>query len=135
MFEMSSLIQYRLLLILRYAFELAVNIISKRLVVFEILEKVFELRLRYWIFGLKETFILVPLLNYRFTNKLGGKKDSVWPVGLSSFKMVFSLFAKPVIIQISIVIVKIGKLGLEKLLVRCGTCLKLAIFLTFNKQF
>ena len=80
-------------------FELAKNIVSKRLIVSKIfLKKVFELFFCYPIFGFRATFLLMPLLNYCFVEKQGKKRDLIWLVGSNDFKIVFTLLAKTIAI-------------------------------------
>lgn len=62
--------------------------------------------------------MLVPLLNHLFTEKQGGKKNYVRPVGCNNFKIVFTLFGKKVVIKMWIPIIKVGKFGLGKSLTR-----------------
>ena len=69
--------------------------ISKSLIVFKVfLEKILEFFLRYQIFGFKATFLLMLLLYYCFPKKKNKKKDLIWPISLSGFKIVFTLWAK-----------------------------------------
>ena len=81
--------------------ELAVDTISKSLIVSEILSKeVLEFRLRHQVFGLEVIFILVPLLDYQFAKEQGGERDLVGPVCPSGFEVILTLLAELIEIQI-----------------------------------
>lgn len=49
--------------------------------------------------------------------KHNGKKDLVKSISSRSFKIVFALLAKVILIEISIFIIKVEKLGFKELLV------------------
>ena len=87
------------MLILKDTFELAKNAISKYSIIFKVLlEKILEFFLRHQIFGFRTTVLLVLLLNYCSVEKQDGKKNLIWPIGLSGFKMVFTLLVKLIVI-------------------------------------
>ena len=75
--------------------ELAEDAISKNLIIFKVcLEKILEFFLCHRIFGLEAMLLLVPLLDHYLIEKQVGKKDLIWPIALSSFKMVLTLLVE-----------------------------------------
>ena len=75
--------------------ELLEDAVSKNPIISKVfLEKIFEFLLYHYIFGLKATLLLMPLLNHCSIEKRDGKKDSIWPIKLSGFKIVFTLLAE-----------------------------------------
>ena len=60
--------------------------------------------------------MLMLLLGHRITQKRGGKWDMVGPVGSGSFKVVFTLLTKVVVVQMRIPIIEVGKPGFQRLL-------------------
>ena len=97
MLEVSGSVQDGLCLVLKIAPKLAIDTICKGSVVFEVcLEKVFEFSPSKWSLFHKATFMLMPSLGHRTTQKQGGKKDAVRPVGSESFKVVLTLLTKAV---------------------------------------
>ena len=79
--------------------ELAKDTVSKNPIISKVyFEKILEFLLRHRILGLGAMFLLMPLLDHRFAEKQSSKKDSIWPIGLSSFVMVLTLLAKTIAI-------------------------------------
>ena len=82
-------------------FKLAKNIVNKSLIVSKaVLEKIEKLFLYHWIIVLKAMFILILLLNYCSIEKKSCKKDLIWPIGVSSFIIIFILLTKLMEIQV-----------------------------------
>ena len=80
---------------------MATDAISKSPIVSKVLAKeVLKLRPRYRVLGFGATFILVPLLDHRLAEKRVGKKDTVEPIGPSSFKVILTLLIEQVAIQV-----------------------------------
>lgn len=76
-------------------FELAKNAISKNPIVYKILlKKILELSLYHRFLDFKAIIMLMVLLNYRFIEKKGGKKDLIEFVGPSGFEVNFTLLTK-----------------------------------------
>ena len=79
--------------------KLAEDTISKNPIISKVcLEKILEFSLCHRILGLRATFLLVPLLDYCFVEKQGGKKNLVWPISLGFFEIVFILLAETITI-------------------------------------
>ena len=88
-------------MIVRDTSELAKNIFNKNLLVSKVLlKKIFEYLLYHSILNVKGMFLLMPSLNYFFTELQGNKRDLIWPIGLGNFEIVFILLAKLIAIQI-----------------------------------
>lgn len=49
--------------------------------------------------------MLVPLLDYCFVEKQGGKRDFVCPIGPNNFEMVFTILAKKIAVEIEISVI------------------------------
>ena len=82
---------------LKDAFELAKNVVSKNSIIFKIfLKKIFKFFPYHWIFGFRIVFLLILLLNYWFIKKQSGKKDLIWPISSDGFKIVFILLLKTI---------------------------------------
>lgn len=87
--------------ILKNLFKLAVNAISKDLVLFRVfLEKILKLILYYWVFGFRATIMLMLLLYHYFAEKQSGIKDLVELVDFSSFEIIFALLVKVIAVKI-----------------------------------
>ena len=80
-------------------------------------------------------FVLLPAKVNPVLKKQGCKRDAFVACGSGRVKMIFTLLIKVIALHMLAFIVKVGVLGLEKVIAGCGTCLKLAIFLAFNEQF
>lgn len=86
---------------LRNVTELTINIVGKGPVIFKVVFiKIFEYNLRHLVFSFRVTIMLMSLLNYCSMEKLGGKKNLIRPINLSSFKIILILLAKTIIVQI-----------------------------------
>ena len=78
---------------------MAKDTVSKNLIISKVFsKKILKLLLRHWIFSLEVTFLLMLLLNHYSKEKQGSKRDLIYPIGLFSFKIVFLLLAKTIII-------------------------------------
>ena len=62
-------------------------------------KKILKLRLCNCVLGFEATLMLMLLLNYCSAKKQGSKKNTIRPIGLSNFEIVFTLLAKAVAIQ------------------------------------
>ena len=60
--------------------------------------------------------MLMPLLGYRNTQKRGGKKDVIGPVGAGGFKVILTLLTKVVAVQVRIPIIEVEEPGFQRLL-------------------
>lgn len=67
------------------------------------------------------------------SKKQDRKKDAFVVYNSACVKMILTLLREIIILYVSAFIVKIGVLGFKKVIMECGICLKLAIFLALNK--
>ena len=78
-------------------FKLAKNAVSKSPIVFKVfLEKILEFFLCHQIFDVKTTLLLMLLLNYCSVKKQSNKKDCIWSIGSSGFKIIFILLVETI---------------------------------------
>ena len=92
---------FRLLFVLRDISKLAKNTINKSPIISKIfLKKIIEFFLHYQIFSFEAMLLLVLLLDYCLAEKQGGKKDSIWLISSSGFKIIFTLLVKTIVIKI-----------------------------------
>lgn len=76
---------------LKSMLKLVENTISKKPIDLKVfLNKFFEFVLCDYIVSLKVTLALILLLNYYSVDKFKGKKDLIWLISLSGFKIVFT---------------------------------------------
>lgn len=61
------------------------------------------------------------------------RRDAFMAHGSGYIKMILILSTKVIALYMQAFIIKVGVLGLEGAIARCDTCLKLAMFLAFNK--
>ena len=75
---------------LRDISKLAKDAVSKNPIISKVcLEKILEFPPCYRILGLKAILLLVLLLDYYSAEKQGGKKNLIWPISSSGFKIIF----------------------------------------------
>ena len=84
---------------LRDTSELAEDAVSKSPIISKVcLEKTLKFLPRHRILGLGAMLFLLLSLDHRPAEKQGGKRDSIWPIGLDGFEMVLTLLAEMIAI-------------------------------------
>ena len=78
-------------------------------------------------------FLPLPAKVNLVSKKQGCKKDRFMACSSGRIKMILTLSTKVIAFHMQAPIVKVGVPGLERAIAGCGTCLKLAKFLVFNK--
>ena len=87
------------------------------------------------IVAFKLYFVLLLVEINPISEKRGCKRDAFVTCGSSRVKIILILLTKVIALYRRAFIVKIRVSSLKKAIVGCNTCLKVAMFLAFNKQF
>ena len=136
--QVKDSILYFLLLVLKILLDLSLDVSYKQGRFSKALsEKSFKLVLskRNGIIVFNLSFVLLPAEVDPISEKQGCKRDAFVAYGSGRVKIIFTLSNEVIALHMQAFIVKVRVPGLEGAIVGCGTCLKLAIFLAFNKQF
>ena len=80
-------------------------------------------------------FVLLPTEINSILEKQSCKRDIFVAYGSSHVEIILILLREVIVLYMQAFIVKVRVLSLEKAIAGCGTCLELAMFLAFNKQF
>ena len=138
MFQVKGLILYFFLLILRILLDLSPNANYKRGGFSKTLPKKgleFILSREDGIIAFNLSFLLLPTEVNPVLEKQGSKRNAFMAHDSGYIEMICTLSTKVITLYMQAFIVKVGVLSLKGAIVGCSICLKLAIFLAFNKQF
>ena len=134
--QVKGPILYFFLLVLEIPLNLGLNVSHKQSRFSEILlEKSLEFVLSRGngIVAFNLSFVLLLAEVNPVLEKWGHKRDAFVTRGSSHVEMIFTLLTKVIALHIQALIVKVRVSGLKKAIPECGICLKLVMFLAFDK--